>query len=98
MGTHYQLTIPLPDVAAVDAGRLRDVVESRLFSVNASMSTYQSDSEISRFNRLDTGECLSVSSAFLSVLQLATTIHALSDGALDVTIAPLVNRWGFGPS
>jgi thiamine biosynthesis lipoprotein len=31
------------------------------------------------------------------LVELAQSISALSDGAFDVTVGPLVNLWGFGP-
>jgi len=61
------------------------------------MSTYRGDSEITRVNEAPTHEWITVSDDFFAVASTALSIGELSGGAYDVTIAPLVNRWGFGP-
>ena len=72
-------------------------INALLAEVNRQMSTYQSDSEISQFNRLQSTEWVGVSSDFVYVLNIAQTISKWSDGAFDITVGPLVNLWGFGP-
>lgn len=61
------------------------------------MSTYSEDSELTEINKAAVGENLSISREMAEVLTLALEINALTDGAFDVTVGPLVNRWGFGP-
>ena len=96
MGTSYHLTwleaegIPEPEVVHVG-------VEAILEAINASMSTYRADSEISRFNLAPVGEWFPVSREFMEVFLLAREVAVASDHAYDVTVAPLVNLWGFGP-
>ena len=72
-------------------------VEAVLDEVNSSMSTYRADSEISRFNALPVDEWFDVSPDFYTVLSTAMAIGWQSHGAYDVTVAPLVDLWGFGP-
>jgi thiamine biosynthesis lipoprotein len=62
------------------------------------MSTYRYDSEISRFNRAPVDTWFAVSGEFYSVLSAALAVGRDSAGAYDVTVAPLVDLWGFGPS
>ena len=62
------------------------------------MSTYRSDSEISRFNESPPDQWFSVSAGFYTVLSAAMTVGRQSNGAYDVTVGPLVNLWGFGPT
>ena len=95
MGTRYHITVP---VAAADLprGELAAGVRAILDSINASMSTYRDDSEISRFNRAPVGIDFRLSEDFLRVFQLARAVASASGGAYDVTVAPLVNLWGFG--
>lgn len=71
-------------------------LEAVLESVNASMSTYRADSEISRINAGDVGQPVVVSPAFSEVLQAALDVGARSAGAYDITVGPLVDLWGFG--
>jgi thiamine biosynthesis lipoprotein len=97
MGTRYHITWlegkgqPVPE--QVHAG-----VEDILEAVNASMSTYRENSEISRFNRADADVWFPVSAAFAEVFGLAREISEASGGAYDVSVAPLVDLWGFGPA
>jgi thiamine biosynthesis lipoprotein len=61
------------------------------------MSTYQKDSEISRFNKFNqVGRKFKISEDFYRVMKTAQAIYRLSDGAWDGTVNPLVDLWGFG--
>jgi thiamine biosynthesis lipoprotein len=71
----------------------RDVLES----IDRAMSTWRPDSEISRFNNSTSTEPMKVSPEFLEVLLCAREVSEASGGAFDVTVAPLVDAWGFGP-
>jgi thiamine biosynthesis lipoprotein len=97
MGTVWRATVILPAGSELDAAQVQAGIESQLESVNASMSTYRPDSEISRFNTAPVGEWFPVSADFYMVLSAAMAISWQSDGAYDVTVGPLVNLWGFGP-
>ncbi|GAB3272160.1 FAD:protein FMN transferase [Parahaliea aestuarii] len=96
MGTTWHVTYVAPP-SAPPADTLQAGLEAELESVNDSMSTYREDAEISAFNRLPVGQWLTVSAPFMTVLRAALEIGEQSDGAYDVTVAPLVNLWGFGP-
>src|SRR5690554_8108072 len=62
------------------------------------MSTWRADSELSTLNRqADQSEWTELSPALFEVIQRAQEISAMTDGAFDVTIGPVVNLWGFGP-
>ena len=76
-------------------GNIQEVIQAQLDIVNALMSTYQPDSEISRFNRSDT-EPFEVSTDTARVIKAALELHQKSNGAFDITIGPVVNAWGFG--
>lgn len=97
MGTTWHVTAVLPSGVASDEADLLNGIESRLEVVNASMSTYLPESEISRFNDAPVGDWFSVSPDFYEVLSTAMAISWQSEGAYDVTVGPLVNLWGFGP-
>ena len=78
---------------AID-GAIRDL----LARVNALMSTWDPESELSRFNRSDSLEPFPVAPETFEVFRWAVELAAETDGALDVTLAPLVDAWGFGPT
>jgi thiamine biosynthesis lipoprotein len=77
--------------------RLKAKIDRRLRAINQSMSTYLPQSEISRFNALQsTQEKMAVSNDFFSVLQVGELLYGMTQGAWDGTVKPLVNLWGFG--
>ena len=61
------------------------------------MSTYIKRSEISRFNTSDSTDWFSVSPETAKVVAAALDISKKTKGAFDITVAPLVNLWSFGP-
>lgn len=95
MGTTYHITVVADQPAPDNLGAL---IEAELGRVDHSMSTYKPDSEINRFNRLAVNQSMAVSSEFLEVLTIAQSVWLNSDGALDPSVGPLVDLWGFGPS
>lgn len=97
MGTVWRSTVILPADSELDAAQVKAGIEAQLEAVNASMSTYRPESEISRFNAAPAGEWFEVSEDFYLVLTAAMAISWQSQGAYDVTVGPLVNLWGFGP-
>ncbi len=75
---------------------LTDEVRGIFRTLEGQLSTYQSDSEISRLARAAGGPPLSVSRDTFEVLELSKQYGRLTRGAFDVTVAPLVRLWGFG--
>lgn len=96
MGTTYHIKVVAD--APTDLTGLQAKVDARLAQINQSMSTYLPDSEISRFNALTSADTpMAISPDFLRVMLVAREVHHLTGGALDGTVQPLVNLWGFGP-
>jgi thiamine biosynthesis lipoprotein ApbE len=95
-GTTYHIkVVDLP--ATLSAETVRTTIEAELDDITRHLSTYEPDTELSRFNRSrDTG-WVSASTGLVQVLSEARRISELSQGAYDVTVGPLVNLWGFGP-
>jgi thiamine biosynthesis lipoprotein len=96
MGTTWSLRLDARDRTRRDVGRARAAVVARLERVEALMSTWREDSELSRFNRHASLEPFPVSEETWAVLELARDVTARSGGAFDVTARPLVAAWGFG--
>ncbi len=88
--------VKLAHGAGVDATRVHDSVQSALAAVDARMSLYRADSELTRLNRHGAGQPLVLSPELFAVLSAAQGVSELADGAFDVTVAPLVQAWGFG--
>ncbi len=95
MGTTYSITLPrLP--ASLSQAQLQREIDERLARVNREMSTYDNDSTISRFNRSDSTDWVAVPPGFVEVTRIALELSRLSGGVYDITVAPLVELWGFG--
>jgi thiamine biosynthesis lipoprotein len=74
---------------------LRGAIQAAFDAVDRRMSIYRPDSEVMQFNRAGAG-AIPVSPELATVLAAAAGVSAWSDGAFDVTVAPLVEEWGFG--
>jgi thiamine biosynthesis lipoprotein len=96
MGTQYMVKIT-DQPGSLNREQVAKGIESVLNSVNAAMSTYRPDSELSRFNAQSTTDWIAVSSELATLCGEARRISEDSNGAFDVTVGPLVNLWGFGP-
>ena len=72
---------------------LRQEIEAELRKVDADFSMFNKQSTVSKINR---GEKAELSDSFLEVYDLARQVSDNTGGAFDVTVAPLVNAWGFG--
>jgi thiamine biosynthesis lipoprotein len=97
MGTTYNVQIiSIPDGNNIQnlAGAVSQLLH-RLDKVQ--MSTYVPDSELSLINSAAPGSELALSPELTEVLALALEVNLLTEGAFDVTVGSLVNRWGFGP-
>lgn len=97
MGTGWSVkVVGMP--AGLTLPALQQDIQLLLASINRQMSTYDPDSEISRFNAGAAGSWHALSPDFQAVLSQALMLARQTGGAFDPTVGPLVNVWGFGPS
>jgi len=95
MGTFYSVKISgaLPETSQ----QLQQEIDALLEQANNEISTYRNDSVLSRFNR-DTGtDPQPISNGMADIILAAQRIGRATGGAMDITVGPLVNLWGFGP-
>ncbi len=85
-GTFYHITYQSND-------QLQTELEAEMHKVDASLSMFNKESIISRVNR---NEEVEVDSLFRRVFELSMAVSEVTEGAFDITVAPLVNAWGFG--
>lgn len=85
-GTIYHITYQSDE-------NLQAEIETELKKVDQSLSPFNKTSIISRVNR---NEKVEVDDMFAEVFNLAENISKDTDGAFDITVAPMVNVWGFG--
>ncbi len=94
MGTTWSARLALP--AGATEVSARQAIQAALDEVVAQMSTWEAESDISRYNRAAAG-WRELPAAFFHVLRHALALAEDCGGAYDPTVGPLVNAWGFGP-
>lgn len=96
-GTTY--TVKVASVpAGIEPSAVRIAVEDVLARVDREMSGYREDSELARFNASPSTDWFAVSPEVATVVAASLRVSEASGGALDITVAPLVNLWGMGPA
>ena len=73
---------------------LQQEIEAELMKVDGEFSMFNPQSTVARINSGDS--TVERSGMFNEIYQLAQTVSKETDGAFDITVAPLVNAWGFG--
>ena len=85
-GTVYKITYQHAD-------DLQNEIKQAMMEVDKSLSPYNPNSIITCINH---NQDTTLNEHFIQVFELAQKISAETDGAVDITVAPLVNAWGFG--
>jgi len=96
MGTWYSIKYLPP--SAVTPEQINTQIHAKLVRVDELMSTYKHESEISLFNAAPTLEWFEISAETAEVVALAQRVSQQTQGAFDITVARLVDLWGFGPA
>ena len=96
MGTTWSVTLVSPRGSGL--AEIRRGIEARLDRVVAQMSTWEPDSDLSRFNRAPAGSWHALPEECFRVLAHALAIAGDTGGAYDPTVGALVDLWGFGPA
>ena len=74
-------------------GLLTEKIDAELQSFSLSLNPFNPNSIVAKVNR---NEDVELDEWFTTVFNKAMEVSAISDGAFDVTVAPLINLWGFG--
>ena len=85
-GTTYHITYQCDS-------NLSKSIKAELMKVDCSLSPFNEKSVITAINE---NQPVKPDDMFLDVYQLAMQVSKDTDGAFDITVAPLVNAWGFG--
>ncbi|VFP83495.1 FAD:protein FMN transferase (plasmid) [Candidatus Erwinia haradaeae] len=95
MGTIWRVT--LPGINQFKKNILQYTIQKILDYDEQQLSTWKSDSIIAKFNKYRGNKPQPVSIDIADMITQALRIGAQMHGAMDITITPLVNLWGFGP-
>jgi thiamine biosynthesis lipoprotein len=92
MGSSFEVRLPAGTPGAVDlACRALDLIDA----LEAQLTVYRDDSEVSRLNATAHLGPVAVESGLFGLLQVALTLSGETDGAYDVTSGALSEAWGF---
>lgn len=97
MGTTYHVTY-IAHPGTPELQHIQTQIDTVLKEVNQVASTYIKDSELSLFNQSQTTEPRAASQMLALLFGEGIRLAQLTDGYLDITVGPLVNLWGFGPT
>ena len=99
MGTMFSIKVVTKpsNREQIDIQALDLEIHAELETINVLMSTWDPNSELSRFNRSTSLEPFPVSPITFEVFEWAVKLEEETSGALDVTSAPLLELWGLGP-
>lgn len=79
----------------IDNDNLAALVSNRLADIDASMSSYRTDSTLEQFNQQRTTEPKAVGAEIVHLVRQGLRVSQASDGCYDLTIKPLFELWGF---
>jgi len=95
MGTVWRVSVA--GVPAERIPQLDNAIRQQLQQDDQELSTWKTDSALSRFNQYQGTQPWPVSEGMADIVTLALRIGQKTGGAMDITVGPLVNLWGFGP-
>lgn len=91
MGTMWHLKFP----AKRDSPGLRVALQARLDEIDSAITNWR-ESPVTRFNRSTSTGWTAVPRELAVMVQFSQRLSAETHGAFDITVAPLVDLWGFG--
>ncbi|MBM4053671.1 MAG: FMN-binding protein [Planctomycetes bacterium] len=93
MGTFAEVSVYSDDVKKAEEAI--DAALNEMERMDAMLSNYKKDSELSRVNKGATKSPVPCTDEFLEFLEQSLFFSELSDGAFDITVSPIVSLWGF---
>ncbi len=88
LGTYYSITY-----IGAENPQLQSSVDSILADISHQFSIFDTNSIIYRINK---GDSLPLTDDMKFVFEVSQKVSSITDGAFDITVAPIVNLWGFG--
>ncbi len=94
MGTFYGVIVPGGYSKGSEA--LKNLAEGQFNYISKMISSFDPTSEIARFNEHKSTDPFPISDELGMIIQECDHQSRRIDGAMDITVGPLVNLWGFG--
>jgi len=95
MGTVWRVTAS--GLTSEQAKQLPHLIQQRLDADDQELSTWKKDSWLSHFNQNPSIEPQPISDNVAAIISSSLYVGRMTEGAMDITVGPLVNLWGFGP-
>jgi len=92
MATLFELMFPFSQPAAAE---LASAVSEEIDQLEAQMTVYRDDSEVSFLNQRAFDQSVVVEERLFELFSLADQIYRETEGAFDITAGPLIKAWGF---
>lgn len=97
MGQSYRISWPANELPSEQFPKLKRSLSGTLTAIDGTMSTWREQSELSRINATKHDQAIQLTEHTAVVIKKALLVGKQTDGALDITIGPLLKLWGFGP-
>ena len=96
MGTTY--SVQMVGCESGGCATMGEKITARLVQLSHHLSHYDPESELSAFNNYRDTDWFPVSAELGAVVEYALAVSEQSHGAFDISIAPAIDAWGFGPT
>ncbi len=97
MGGTWSVKIPRLATTSPSADELQGQIQSLLNKLDGTLSLWKPESALCKFNRSTSTDWHEVPPELADIVEQSLVISRQTDGAFDITVAPLVLLWGFGP-
>jgi FAD:protein FMN transferase len=94
MGTSYSIKCTVP--AKTSPQQLQKDIDQLLLQFDAELSNWNPKSWITTFNQSSSTEWQTAPKTVIEIVELSLELFQKSRGAFDITVSPLIERWGFG--
>ncbi len=96
MGAAWSVKVVSATITEQDRNSLQQVIQATLAGIERLLSTWDPASELSRFNASTSLDPFAVAPETFEAFRWAATLWAETGGAMDPTVGPLIDAWGFG--
>ncbi|MEH6564562.1 MAG: FAD:protein FMN transferase [Halopseudomonas sp.] len=94
MGSTYSIKW-VPSEQSPEPEVLQQDIEGMFARFDQEVSNWRSDSDLARFNEAAAGSCMAMPKSVIDMVKLTEQLYTDSEGSFDITVAPLLELWGF---
>jgi len=94
-GTTYHIKFVKNNSNPKQLNEIQQQIAAKLNDIDAKLSNYRDDSEISRINQNETTDWITASPELVQLLVISKSVYEKSQGCFDLTVKPLFDLWGF---